>query len=46
LIDGYVDLQEQIIGLSQKHGLEKDVKSAYSFLRIKASLANRRKVKI
>jgi hypothetical protein len=45
LIDGYADLQKQIIELSQKHGLEKDVKSAYSFLRIE-SLANRRKVKI
>jgi hypothetical protein len=45
LMDGYVDLQRQIIELSEKHGLEKDVRNMYSFLKIEASLANRRKVR-
>ena len=45
LMDGYVELQKRIIELSEKHGLAKDVKSMYSFLRIEASLANRRKVR-
>jgi hypothetical protein len=45
LIDGYVDLQRQIIELSEKHGLEKDVRNMYSFLRIEASLANKKKVR-
>jgi hypothetical protein len=44
-MDGYVDLQRQIIELSEKHGLEKDVRNMYSFLKIEASLANRRKVR-
>jgi len=39
LIEGYVELQRQIIELSEKHGLEKDVKNMYNFLRIEASLA-------
>jgi hypothetical protein len=46
LIEGYVELQKQIIELSGRHGLEKDVKNMYSFLKIEASLANRRKVRV
>lgn len=34
LIEGYAELQRQIIELSEKHGLENDVKSFYHFLRI------------
>lgn len=42
LVNGYVELQRQIIELSEKHELEKDVKDMYSFLKIEANLANRK----
>ena len=42
LMDGYAELQKQIIELSEKHGLERDVRDMYAFLRIEASLAKRK----
>ncbi|MEM2429876.1 MAG: hypothetical protein QW779_04960 [Nitrososphaerales archaeon] len=45
LIDGYFDLQRKIVEFSDKYGLGRDVKDMYSFLRVEASMANR-KVKI
>jgi len=42
LMDGYAKLQKQIIELSKEYGLERDVKEVYSFLKLEASLANRR----
>jgi len=41
LMDGYVGLQRRIVELSEKHGLERDVKEVYSFLKLEASLANK-----
>lgn len=42
LMDGYVELQRQIIDLSEKHGLERDVRDMYSFLRVEMSITNKK----
>jgi hypothetical protein len=45
-LDGYAELQRQIVELSQKHSLNGEVKNMYSFLKIEANLANRRNVEV
>ena len=42
LIDGYVEIQKHIIELSEKYGLDGEVKSMYQFLRVEESLAKRK----
>lgn len=42
LIDGYFGLQRQVIELSEKYGLGRDVRDKYSFLMVEVSLAKRK----